>query len=403
MPRRLPGLGAIVCIAAIAGVAYADRRPVAVIDLTGGGDGAGFASFVTRKLSNHPDLTMAGSPTVQAALVGPLLDEDGPHLVSAASQLATATQAIEDIKFADADAAGKLGEGELLLVTPSAAAKPYADLAFARGLAELGAGQGAASAELALAARLDPGRQPDPGRYTPDVIRAYVKASTAATVKQSLAITGSGRAWIDGVAVGDAPGTFQVTTGRHIVQITGDDRETRGAVVDVVAAQAAKVAIDDAPADEVLAIKRMRLRLAVAAASDAAAEASAIQHLAALLEVGDVVLITAAGDKLSFQTWRDQAPGLSGPRVVRASDQPGDLLEGLAPTRKVEEVPPPPIQIPKKIVVEPPWYRKTWVQGSIAAGIIAVAVSIIVISTEQRYVVTPGNADSSSSGMETRR
>ncbi len=399
MPRRLPGLGPIVCIAAIAGVAYADRRPVAVIDLTGGHD-LGKSSLVSQQLLDEKVLTTAGNPTVQAALVGPLLDEDGPHLAAAADRLKTATQAIEDINFPDADATGKLGEVELLLVTPSAAAKPYADLAFARGLAALGARQDAAP-EFALAGRLDPGRQPDSGRYTPDVIRAYVKASTAATTKQALEIVGTGRAWIDGVAVGDAPGTFQVTTGRHVVQLTGSERETRGATVDVAATKPAQVTIDNAPADEVLTIRRLRLTLAHA--SDAATESGALQQLAALLNVGDIVMFSALGDKLVERTWRDQAPGLSGPSVLTGRDKPADLLNGLRPPEKPEDVPQPPIQIPKKPVVEPAWYRKTWVQGSIAAGIIAVAVSIVLVATEQRYVQTPNMVGSTTPGMETRR
>ncbi len=399
MPRRLPGLGAIVCIATIAGVAYADRRPVAVIDLTGDGQGLGWASQISNALSDDKTLTTAGNPTVQAALLGPLLDEDGPHLEAAAKKLLTATQAIEDINFADADAAAKLGEAELLLVTPRAAAKPYADLAFARGLAELGA-RGDAAPEFALAARLDPGRQPDSGRYTPDVIRAYLKASTVTTAKQSLAITGAGRAWIDGIAVGDSPATFQVTAGRHVVQVTGSERETRGAVVDIVANKPAQVAVDDAPADDLLAIKR--LRLALAHASDAATQVGALQQLGALLKVGDVVMISAAGDKLIERTWRDQAPGLSGPRT-HVAEPPADVLDTLRPRPKTEDIEPPPIVIPKKIVVEPPWYRKTWVQGSIAAGIIAVAVSIVVIATQQGNVQFPGTVGSTTTGTETRR
>jgi hypothetical protein len=393
MPRGLPSLGAVVCIAAIAGVAFADpppdRRPVAVIDLTGGQD-VGLSALISQELVRHKALIVAGTASVQAALQGPLLDEDAAHLKVAADSLATATQALDDFNFADAAAATRLGETELLQVTPTAATKPYADLAFAHGLAELGARQDGAPA-FALAARLDPGRKPDPARYTPDVIRAYEKAAAGSPVKHPLAVTGTGHAWIDGVQVGEAPGTFQVVAGRHVVQLTGPERETRGAVVAVDGANA-KVAIDDAPADEVLTIQRLRLRIAVAHASDAAAMATALRQLTTLLKVGDAVLVYTVRDKLWTQCWRDQDGGVFFAQRERTGETPLEDLAPLAPPPKIDDEP-PPIPIPKKVVIEQPWYRNSWVQAGIAAGIISVAVTVIAIATQPQSFPYPGGGN----------
>jgi hypothetical protein len=177
------------------------------------------------------------------------------------------------------------------------------------------------------------------------------------------------------VSRGEAPQKVDLDDGIHLVQLTGPDREPRGEQVRVP--QTPQTNIADAPATEELKVKRARRELADA--KDSVTRASAVKRLAALVSVGDAVIISkSSGGALLIQTWRDNEQGFSAIRE-HSTEKPIDLLTPLAPPRKAEPVKPPPIFIGPPVVIEKPWYQKTWVRASAATGLLAIVVSAVLI------------------------
>lgn len=390
MTRGLPPRVALLCaLGALAGTGHRgyaeDRRPVAVVDLTGDPAAKALGAAIYDELQVHWALRALGDPLLDAALEGPLPDEDGPALQRAREAQAAALDALTQFQDDAAADDAKAGEQALASVTPTAAVSPLADLAFSDGLAELGRHRpNEANQAFALVYRLDPMRQIDPARYEPAVVEAYRRAKDTTLAHCKLTVRGAGRVWIDGVEVGAAPGVFETQTGQHLVQITAPDRPTAGVAVALEAD--GEVVIAPPPADKLLAIRRARLQLAHAP-DDAIARAGPMKHLAELLGVHDAVLIWKRGDgALRIQTWRDRAPGFSAPRV-HGDERPRDVLAPLAPPEPpivhVTQVPLPPVPHPGP---EPAWYQKRWVQASVAAGVVAGIVGAVLWASRPQYV-----------------
>ncbi|HEY5920341.1 MAG TPA: hypothetical protein VIV11_01665 [Kofleriaceae bacterium] len=386
-----PGLVARMVAAfalAIAGTAHADRRPVAVIDVSATDPAKLLAQDLTQALNNHADLKPLDNPGFTAALRGAFDDEDAPHLTRARRLKGEAEDFLVQLDDANAARAARSGMEELASVQPTSEMLGlYADLVFAYGQAQVGLRKpNDASLAFQLAHRLDPGRNPDPTRYEPNITNAFKAAVRKPTIPAKLVVTGEGRVWIDGVEQGPAGTSFDTVEGWHLVQLTGPERETRGDRVLVPSTLPTN--IQPAPATAELKVKRARLVLA--RSRDTAERASAMKKLAGLLAVGDAVLIAKDGDKLTVQTWRNREPGFSTLRVHR-EEKPIDLLTPLAPPslkiKKDFDPDPPPI-----IPVDPPWHRKNWVRASIAGGIIVGVISAILYARRDQYL-PPLNGD----------
>ncbi len=370
-----------------------DCRQVAVIDLS--------EDESVRKLSGQLYTAINGSDVLKIPdkrgidpwLFGKLYDEDAEPLEAAKRARDTAQALFDETKASDALAAARAGEAELALITPTTEAQAlYADLALLEGLAALDQGHAQeANLALALTHRLDPSRQLDPARYPPDTVAAFTRAVATRPQLVTLEVKGTGRVWIDFVERGPAPGSFEgLEAGEHVVTLTGRERETRGKPVTLAASTT--LSIPDAPASEELQIKRARFALSRAQAQgDVVARAGAMKQLAALLGVGDIVMLSKRADgQLQWETWRDRAPGFSAPKAY-TTQKPDAMLEGIAPPRppRPRFVAPPFVRPP--IAVETRWYQEGWFQLSAAATVIAIVVGGITLGTRDHAIVWNGD------------
>jgi hypothetical protein len=379
-----PGLVARMVVGfvlAVAGMADAARRPVAVIDLTESKPATALASDLHKALTNHPDLQPLDNPVFSAALQGDFADENANNLAKAREYKQFADDALAQLDDEGGRRNARAGMDVLTYVHPTDEMLGlYAELAFAYGQAQIGLRKpNEASLAFQLAHRIDPNRRPDPTRYEPNIIAAYKAAAAKATIPAKLVVRGTGRAMIDGIEQGPAGAQYETTEGMHLVQLFGPDRETRGELVLVPSSM--PLNIQDAPASDVLKVKRARI--ALARARDPAERASMMKKLAALLGVGDAVLIAKDGNALTVQTWRNREPGFSA-RVVHKSEPPIDLLTPLAPPRVAIEKRFDPFQNPPPVVVEKRWYQKNWVRASIAGGVIAGVVGAVLYSQRDK-------------------
>lgn len=369
---------AAVCVALVGlPAAHAgERRKVAVVDLSGDPQATTLRNAIDDELQGHWALR-ALNISVATELQGAIESEDAEPLAQAKKALDDAEDALTQFNYKDAALRAEAGRVELTKVSPTEMVGPYTELTLVLGQALLGQRKpDDAARAFALVHRLDPMRQLDPARYLPEIVQAYGLASPKSETAK-LQISGKGRAWIDGVDRGTAPGSFEVGEGAHVVQLTGPDRVTRG--VEVIVPKQPAIEIPDQPASEDLKVRRARL--ALHNALDPAARAGAMQELARLLDVHDAVLIDLRDGALEVQTWRDRAPGFS-QLVAYHAQKPTELLSPLAPPRPPEEptklvvpfTPPPPVD-------ETPWYRKRWVQASVAGGVVIGIVSSILYAT----------------------
>lgn len=362
------------------GAARADRRPVAVVDLAGQPQTRALADQLRAELDAHPDLRALASPTDAAALVDRIDDPDGARVARAIADLDRARDQLSQFMLRQAITYAEEGQLELLVVSPAVAARPFGELAFVLGHAALVDGRpDDAAAAFALSHRFDPARTLDRAQIVPEVVAAYEAARRTPAATGTIAVNGTGTVWIDGAELGAAPGTFAVTVGRHVVWLTGVDRETRGAVVTVAAGATTVAELPDAEAPRRTRVQRARL--ALARAPDPTARAAAMQRLAALIGVRDAVLLSMANGKLIVQTWRggdvERAPGFSALRE-HGAQEPGELLTALAPRPVI--APPPPEDVPLPVEARR-WYQQRAVQAGLIAGVVAVIVSGYLLAT----------------------
>jgi len=379
MPSGLPARVAVVCTLVFGvAIAHAERRPVAVIDLSADPKTEQLAKDLNPVLLGHPDLQPIPDPSVAAELFGLFRDDDQDHIANALNSKQTAEGQLAQYSFETANESAGNGQGELREVVPSAAViLLYAKLAFIRGQAQLGMPRQASDApsSFALAHRLDPSFVPDAARYLPDVVQAYEAAKKRWSGKGMLGVVGHGRLWIDGKDSGIAPADVELDAGPHVVWLTGPDRVTAAKQILVEATKKVKLEIADAPASKRLKVRRARAALRYA--PDPAARAAAMRVLADLVEVRDAVLLSSANNKVIVQTWnagtRDQAPGFSALRELQ-NEKPIDLLTPLAPPVPKVDNPKPDEPKPKPIVDNRRWIERPKWQVSIAVGVIAAII-----------------------------
>ena len=376
--------------------AYAEKRPVAVVNLSDEAPTRSLAYLLDVELSAHPELDRLSTED-SGALIN-YTDDDGPHLDAARASLRRAEDELNGFNFAGAAKQAIEGQIQLLTVTPSVAVRLYADLTLVLGLARLGAqdDQGAAEA-FAHVHKLDPTRTLDPAVYIPEVVAAFNAAKNAAAGTGTIEATGTGTLWIDGLEVGVAPGTFAASAGAHVVWLTGMERETRGQGIVVRPGQPTAVEIPAAEATR--SNKIQRARLALAHAADATARAAAMRHLAELVTVHDAVLLSMSNTKVIVQTWRDRAPGFSSLREL-GKDTPAEILAPLAPAKVVKHVEPPPRVLPP--FVDKRWYQKTSWRIGIAGAIVTGVIAGIVWSQLPDSVGVDGNTGWVTPGQATR-
>jgi hypothetical protein len=379
---------AAVCAALVGlGIAHAeDRRTVAVVSLSDDAVATRLRKALYDQLQTHWALRSLGDATLDAALEGPLVSDDGEdlHLKAAREDLARAEDFLSQFDYGHAIKEALGAQEQLSWVEPRLMIPIYADVTLILGQAYLGDGKrDLAQNAFALVHRLDPVRRLDPGRYLQEIVDAYNQSAPSSTTRK-VQVVGKGHAWIDGTDRGVAPGTFDVGMGEHIIQLTGVERITRG---ELVLAESTSVEIPDQVASRVLQVQRRRIELA--AAPDPAARAGVMLELAHLLDLHDAVLIIKRGDELAVQTWRDQAPGFSELHVYR-DQRPIDILLPLAPAKNPDE---PHIAIPftpKPHVDETPWYQKRWVQASAVSVVVVGIVGAILYATrDQTLMVDP--------------
>jgi hypothetical protein len=363
---------AIVCALLFGGrAAHADRRPVAVVNLSDEHATRELATQLEAELSVHPDLR--GLPSTEAgALKDEIVDDDKPLLDQARRQLQSAEDAVNDDP-ARAVRDALEGHRQLWQVSPPRAVKLYADLTLALGQAQLNQrNHKEARAAFAHVHKLDPNRKLDGMIYLPEVVAAFDEARNAVAASGTIEVKGSGRVAIDGADVGVAPGTFTASAGAHVVWLTGPARDTRGTSLVVI--PGAPVIADIPDAEATRSTKLQRARLALARAPDASARSAAMRHVAELVEVHDAVLLSMSNNKVIVQTWRDREPGFSALRE-RGTDKPIDLLAPLAPPKLIKHEE-PPIKLPPLVVKR--WYQQTRWRLGIAATITAAIVGGIV-------------------------
>jgi hypothetical protein len=345
------------------------RRPVAVIDVTNDTNVRDVAYKLLELLASHTELA---PPAISdgAALVDGLPLEDERWISDAQKKLRDAETNLAQRNFREAAIDATEGKQLLLHVTPRAALLLYADLELSLGQSRLGEKRDDEAHEaFALTYRLDPRRTLDDLHYLPEVIRTFEIAKKVNPGVGLIRVRGAGRVWIDGEEVGNAPGEFKASLGRHVVWLTGPQRETSGKEVLVTAARPGDATIMDSPLTRRQRV--VRLRLALSQAQDPAARAVAMKMLAEFVNVRDTVLLSAVDGKVMWQTWRDRAPGFSAPQDL-GHDNPLEILKQLAPPQPVEEPEPPPMEVP---IVVPRWYQRRPVQVGLAAAVVAAVVS----------------------------
>ncbi len=362
--------------------APAERRQVAVIDLTEDEQVRELSGSLYTAINQSDGLMIPNTRDYDRDLTGPLVDEDGVNFNNAINDRAAAQTALDETRAGDAGTTARSGEKDLAMTVPITEGQAlYADLSILTGLAALDQGRAQeANLALALAHRLDPQRQLDPARYPPDVVAAWKRAVDSKPQMVTLEVKGTGRVWIDFVERGPAPGVFEdLEVGDHVITVTGFERNTWGEPLSLT--RSTVLEVKDDPANNHKKVARARLALSRAQASgDDVARAGAMKQLAALLGVGDAIMISKGPEGLQWETWRDRAPGFSAPKKF-TNQKPEEMIEGLSGPRRAlprRQDPPPFVKPP--VVVEKAWYEKRWVQASAAGTVIAVIVGGILLA-----------------------
>ncbi len=379
MPSGLSARVAVVCTLIFGvSIAHAERRQVAVIDLSGDPATSKFAASFNPVLFGHPDLSPIQDATIPPQLYGEFGDDDVDQIQNATNSKVTAESALASYRFEIAQQSATNGQDALRKVMPGApvVVPLYAQLTFLRAQALLGSPRQAAdaAAAFALAHRLDPQFVPDAARYLPEVVEAYDAAKRRWTGKGKLEIVGHGILWIDGKVSGKAPTEVELDAGPHVIWLTGVERVTAGSHAMIEVGKKVKIEIADAPTD--FRTKVHRARSALSFAPDPTARAAAMRALADLVKVGDAVLLSSANGKLIVQTWNSgtnhQKPGFTALREVK-NETPLKLLEPLAKP-KTQPAPPKGDDGPKPLVDNRRWYEKRPYQASVAVGVLVTII-----------------------------
>ena len=401
MPSGLSARVVIVCILFLGvSAAHAERRQVAVIELSEEEITKKIALDLNPVLVGHPDLQPIKDPSIPSMLYEDYTGEDSDHINNANNSLKAAQTQLGNYEFKTAQDIAGNGQAELRLSKPNPQGMLlYSKLAFLRGQALLGVPgrQAEASYQFALAHRLDPSFVPDAARFLPDVVQAYDAAKKRWVGTGKLQIVGSGRLWIDGKDVGAAPVEHEVDAGPHVVVLTGADRLTAGTDTPIVeSGKTTKVVIDETPADPRTKIRRARATLHT---GDAAARGGAMKSLAALVGFEHALLLSTANGTVIVQWWsagtKEQLaiglkPGFSAHEEWPKGKRIEDLLVKFAPAKKQK----PKEEDPKPLADHPRWYQQRKWQATLVVGIAAALIGGYYIfkaaTADDAYLGTDG-------------
>jgi hypothetical protein len=387
-----------------------ERRQVAVIDLSEDEQVRTLSGALYKAINASDTMKVPNKRGFDNYLTGRLFDEDADGIENAKASRATAQTDLDEADSAGAAVAAKRGQEYLSKVTPSTEVQAlYADLSFLAGLAALDQGRAQdANLALALTHRLDPVRELSDARYPPNTIAAYKRAieSKPQLVTIDVAIEpgahGAGRVWIDFVDRGPVGSFDGIEVGDHVITIVGPALVTDGVPQRIAGPTTVMVKPTDATQEQ--EVSRARLALSRAQAKhDDAARAGAMKQLAALLGIGDAVMISKRPDgTLQWETWRDRAPGFSPPKAY-IHQKPDDILEGLGPLHRPSPprfVGPPLGKLP--ITIDKAWYQERWIQASVASGVVAVIVGSILLATRSQHIIIPGDIKDDSTPSSSR-
>jgi hypothetical protein len=240
-----------------------------------------------------------------------------------------------------------------------------------------------------LVHRLSPGRTLDPGRYPPEIVKAFAAAAvTGASGRITIEATGATEVLVDGVVVSDggAVDNLPVPVGPHIITVRGWRFVSEGRRVEALPGKTIVVGFQlvEAPLDVRLGRARDRL----VEATDDGERTIAIRDLLSSIKSSRhaVVVVREGGDagELAVRLFTDQG-GLGPPRVV------GDDVAGaIAPLRPLK---PPPRGngngkgTPgggiggggREVPPTQPWYTTSWFKAT--SGTIAGVAAVVLITS----------------------
>jgi hypothetical protein len=365
--------------------AAADERPVLVIDATATDEGRAMVSRIEKHIGPDPMLTPVPD-LFRAPLVEPTATDTSWRAEEAT--LAEVRKLLTPIGYRQAAEKARAAQDRLAPYAADPGARSLlAELVLVEGLAIAGeSGLDAARSHFLLVHRLTPGRTLDPGRYLPEVVKAFAAASiTGASGKVTITAVGASEVLVDGVVVpgGEPVENHPVPAGPHIVTVRGERVSTQGRRVVAVAANTVNVSfvLVEAP----LAVRLARSRDRLLAAKDDGARNVAIRDLLAAMKPTShaVVVVREGGEagEVAVRLFTDQG-GLGPPRVV------GDDVAGaIAPLRPLKK--PPPRGIGKgpgagigpgpEVPPEEPWYTRSWFKAT--SGTIAGVAAIVIITS----------------------
>lgn len=394
--KHATNLGAcalVVCVIALLSLARpasADERPVLVIDATGTDEGRAMVSRIEKHIGPDPMLTPVPD-LFRAPLVEPTATDTSWRAEEAT--LSDVRKLLTPIGYRQAAEKARAAQDRLAPYAADPGARALlAELVLVEGLAIAGeSGLDAARPYFLLVHRLTPGRTLDPGRYLPEVVKAFGAASVSgATGKVTITAVGAAEVLIDGVVVpgGEPVVGHPVPAGPHIVTVRGERVTTQGRRVVAVAADSVNVSFVLVEAPLAMRLARARDRL-LAARDDGARNIAIRDLLAAMRPTAHAVVVVREGGEageMAVRLFTDQG-GLGPPRVV------GDDVAGaIAPLRPIKKPPPrgngtkgPGVGIGPgpEVPPEEPWYTRTWFKAT-SGTIVGVAAVVIITSIVTR-------------------
>lgn len=370
--------------------AAADERPVLVIDATGTDEGRAMVSRVEKHMG--PDPLLGPVPDLFRVPLAAPTPADTSWKAEEAT-LAEVRKLLTPIGYRQAAEKARGAQDRLAPYAADPAARVLlAELVLVEGLAVAGErGLDAARPLFLLVHRLTPGRTLDPGRYSPEVVKAFAAASVSGpSGKVTVTAPGATEVLIDGVVIpgGEPLENHPLPAGPHIITVRGERVETLGRRVQATAAATVRVELEPVQAELDVRLQRARDRLL--AAADDGARTIAIRDLLGTIKSSRHAIVVVREDgnvgELAVRLFTDQG-GLGPPRVV------GDDVAGaIAPLRPLKKPPPRgngkgPAGggIGKGPEVPPgePWYRKTWFKAT-TGTVVGVAAVVLITSIVTR-------------------
>lgn len=393
----------VIAVTALVAPAAADERPVLVIDTTGTDEGRAMVARIEKHMG--PDPLLGPIPDVFRLPLAQPTATDTSWTAEEAT-LAEVRKLLTPIGYRQAAEKARAAQDRLAKFAADPGARALlAELVLVEGLAVAGErGLDAARPTFLLVHRLAPGRTLDPGRYLPEVVKAFAAAAVSgATGRVTITAVGATEVLIDGVVIpgGEPVENHPVPEGPHIVTVRGERVETLGRRIEAVAAKTVQVPFVLVEAD--LAVRLARARDRLLAATDDGARNIAIRDLLGTIRSSShaIIVVREGGDvgELAVRLFTDRG-GLGPPRIV------GDDVAGaIAPLRPLKKPPPRNprerpggggIGKPPEVPPIDPWYRTTWFKATsgTAAGIAAVVlITAIVTRDPGTSTLTGGGVD----------